>query len=254
MSFADDEEFAAFIGMDHSLPQVTRDTVTSALEGFALSLLSGRDFGWLAMAVRRSLAITMRNVSDGPERTSNADIRAELERLAGLAGSTWVELFECDHAADSRLWDHAWRHRGDGEGGAAIGDGIVFGAPSHYRRFKAAVSELDWLAGFMRDAAKATESQRGPWRQSEEKRLRIERGQCMATIFEAAFGQPVSANNFPNDARHKAPTAFMDFYQRMVNLAFDARETVNLAEVVKAACQLHRQNPASFDESIIPGL
>ena len=122
------------------------------------------------------------------------------------------------------------------------------------RGFKAAVAELDWLAGYLRAAAKTTASQRGPWRQSEQKRLRVERGQYLAPIFEAAFGQPVSANNFPNDSRHKAPTPFMDFYSRMVTLALGARETSNLAEVVKAACQLHRQHPARFAEGVIPGL
>ncbi len=253
MSFADEEEFASWLGRDDWLRQVSDEAVSNALAEFPLTLSEGRDMAWLAMAVRRALAISMRHVEDGPERTSNADIRAELERLAALAGSTWAELFQCDHAADSRLWDHAWHHW-DGEGGTDVGNGMVMGEPSDYRRFKAAVAELDWLAIFMRDAAKATPSQRGPWRQSEEKRLRVERGQYLAPIYEAAFGHPVSANNFPTDARIKAQTPFMDFYGRMVTLAFGARETANLTEVVKAACQLHRQHPAEFGEGIIPGL
>ena len=82
----------------------------------------------------------------------------------------------------------------------------------------------------------------------------MERAQYLAPIYEAAFGQPVSANNFPTDARIKAQTPFMDFYGRMVTLAFGARETANLTEVVKAACRLHRQHPAEFAEGIIPGL
>jgi hypothetical protein len=82
----------------------------------------------------------------------------------------------------------------------------------------------------------------------------VERGQHLARIYEAAFGKLVTANNYPNDARHKAPTPFMDFYSRMVTLAFGGRETSNLAEVVKAACQLHREDPAQFAEGIIPGL
>lgn len=253
MSFADEEEFAAFLGRDDWLKQVSDEAVSNALDGFPLTLSEGRDMAWLAMAVRRALALSMRHIEDGPERTSNADIRAELERLAALAGSTWLELFQCDHAADSRLWDHGWHHW-DGEGGKDVGNGMVMGEPSDYLRFKAAIAELDWLASFMRDAAKATPSQRGPWRQSEEKRLRVERGQYLAPIYEAAFGQPVSANNFPTDARIRAQTPFMDFYGRMVTLAFGARETANLTEVVKAACQLHRQHPAEFAEGIIPGL
>lgn len=253
MSFDDDKEFNAFFGRDDWLDKLNAETIGKSLHDFPLSLSADRDMAWLAMAVRRALAMTMRNAEDGPKRTSNSDIRAELERMATLADSTWLELFECDHAADSRLWDHAWHHW-DGEGGTDVGNGAMMGEPSDYRRFKAAVAELDWLASFMRHAAKATPSQRGPWRQSEEKRLRVERGQYLAPIYEAAFGHSVSANNFPTDARIKAQTPFMDFYGRMVTLAFGARETANLTEVVKAACQLHRQHPAEFGEGIIPGL
>lgn len=208
---------------------------------------------WLAMAVRRALAITIRHVEDSPERPSNTDIRAELERLAALAESTWIALFQRDQAADSRLWDYAW-HQWNGEGGTDIGGGMVMGEPSDYRRFTAAIAELDWLGSFIRDAAKTTPRQRGPWRQSEGKQIRVERAQYLAPIYEAAFGQLVSANNFPTDARIKAQTPFMDFYGRMVTLAFGARETTNLTEVVKAACQLHRRRPAEFAEGIIPGL
>lgn len=253
MSFADDDEFSAFIGRDNMLPAITPEAVTRALADFALPLMPDRNVEWLAMAVRRSLAISMPSLSDHPKRTANTAIRRELERLAGLSASTWLELWKCTDEADSRLWAHAW-HTWNGEGGADIGDGIIIGEPTDYRRFKAALAELDWLAAFLQQAARTTTSQRGPWRQSEERQLRMRRGQYLAPIFEAAFGQPVSANNHPNDARHKAPTPFMDFYARVVTLAFGARETSNLADVVKAACQLHRQHPAQFAEGIIPGL
>lgn len=252
MSFANDEEFAAFVGRDDWLRQVSDEAVSSALAGFPLSLNERHDMAWLAMAVRRALAITMRHKEDGPDRTSNAAIRKELERLAALVGSTWLQLFNCNHAADSQLWRHAWQHW-NGDGGTDIGGGIIMGEPSDYRRFQAAITELDWLSSFLRDAAKATESQQGPWRQSEEKFLRIERGQYLAPIFEAAFAQKVSANNWPSGT-HKAPSAFMDFYQRMVALAFNEKATPDISGVLKAACQLHRKQPAQFAEGIIPGL
>lgn len=252
MSFADEDEFAAFLGRDDWLKQVSDAAISDALKDFPLTLSKGRDMAWLAMAVRRALAISMRHIEEGPERTSNTDIRAELKRLAALVDSTWLELFECDHAADSRIWDYAWHHW-DGEGGTDIGSGMVMGEPSDYRRFKAAIAELDWLANFMREAAKATQSQRGPWRQSEERRLRVERGQYLAPIFEAAFGQKVSANNWPSGT-HRVPSAFMDFYQRMVALAFNEHATPDISGVLKAACQLHRKHPAQFAKGLIPGL
>ncbi|WP_425998819.1 hypothetical protein [Caulobacter sp. DWR1-3-2b1] len=253
MSFADDAEFAAFIGGDHRLLMVTVDAVTKALPGSTPPLRPHLDMNWLAMAVRRSLAITMRNTTDGPEQISNAEIRAKLKRLANKAGSTWLELFQCDQAVRDRLWSHAWHHS-DGEDGEDLSDGIVMGGPSDYRRFNAALAELDWLANFMRRAAEGTESQPGPWRFSVQKRIRIERGQYLARIFEAAFDAKVSANNFPSDKRHKQPTAFMEFYRAMVTLAFGEAETLNLAEVVKEACRLHQLQQAQFAEGIISGL
>lgn len=253
MSFDDETEFDAFLHKDNYLPQVSPEAVAKALEGCLFELKDGRDSVWLAMATRRALAITMRHISDSPERASNSEIRDELERLANLAGSTWEDLFQCNHAVDSCLWSFAWSHW-DGEGGTDIGDGMVMGEPSDYRRFKTAVAELDWMAGFMRQAAKATESQRGPWRNAEQKRLRIERGQYLAPVFEAAFGQPVSANNWPSGAQHKSPTPFMDYYQHMVAIAFDENVTPDLPGVLKAACKQHREHPVQFADDVIPGL
>ena len=162
MSFADEAEFEAFMGRDHMLPAITPEAVANGLDGFAFVLLPDKNMDWLAMAVRRALAITIPNISDGPDRTSNADIRAELERLAGLAGSTWEKLFTCDQAADTHLWEFSFRHW-EGDGGTPIGNGLVMSEPSDYKRFKAAVAELDWLSGFLRQAARAVESQRGHW-------------------------------------------------------------------------------------------
>lgn len=246
MSFADDDEWLAFIGRDHMLPTVTTEAVEACLTGFALQLAPGKDMVWLATAVRRAFGISMRNISDGPDRASNAKVRRELKRLTGLADGLWQELFNCDHAADQQIWTVAWR-RWDGEGGNV-------GEPSEYRRFRAAVQELDWLAGYLRLAAGQMERQRGPWRDTERKWLRIQRGQYLALIFEAAFGKRATANNYGSDARHTSPTPFMAFYKSMIELAFGPRETTNYSEVAKAACKRHREAPAQFAEGVIPGL
>lgn len=237
---------------DDMLPMITAEAMGKALKGFAPPLVPEKDMAWLAMAVRRSLAISIPSFDEGPNRTSNKDIRDELERLAALAGSTWQELFECELDAERRLWRFAL-NRWDGEGGTETEDGNVLGDPSEHRRFKAAIAELDWLASFMREAARATPSQRGPWKQSENRRLRVERAQYLAPVFEAAFGQRVTANNWPSGT-HLKPSSFMDFYQRMVDLAFSEKASPDLSGVVKEACRLHARHPAQFAEGIIPGL
>lgn len=230
---------------DHRLLTVTRETVARALEGFPIPLLPDRDMDWLTMAVRRALAIAKRDKRRGPERTSNADIRADLERLAELAGQTWLKLVECDLATDDRIHTIAWRHW-DGEGGNVS-------EPQEYRRYRAALVELEWLAGFLHKAAMETESPKGSWRAKERRWLRIERGRNLAPIFEAAYGKLVSANNWPSDKEHEA-SAFMDFYQRLVALAFGENVTPDLSGVLKEVCQRHRQDPVQFDEGVIPGL
>ena len=247
------QDLATDLGLDSRLPHVTSDTVEKALAGFAVPFLPGRDMDWLAAATRRALAITIPNTRDGPERTSNVDIRAALERLAGSATQTWQELFQCDPAVDWHLFSYTYSKLG-----SSVDDGddvqTLLGLPPQYERFNAAVSELLWLSDFLRRAAADTEISHGPWVQSEQKKLRVERGQYLAVIFEAAYGLLVSANNYPNDQRHKAPTAFMDFYARLVTLAFDPRATTNLAEIVKMACREHRLYPVYYGAGIIPGL
>lgn len=239
MSFADEEELNAFVYRDHALLHVTPEAVGEAMLDFPLP--SDRTLGWLALAVRRALAATIPNASDGPQRTSNSEIRKELRALSEAVSDTWVKVFGRSHAADSRLWDHAFRNW-EGINALATSDDPGF----DHNRFRAALAHMDWLSGYLREAARETEAQRGDWRRAEERRLRIERGQYLAPVFEAAFSQSVSANNWPSDARHEAKTPFMDFYQRMVALAFAENATPDLSGVLKAACRLHRECPVEL--------
>lgn len=258
MSFADEQELMAFVGGDHLLPKFTQEALEHELASFALPMLPNRNMAWLTVVTRRALAISMRHVGDGPQRMSPTDIRAELERLAGLTSATWLDLFQCHGEVESRLWDHAWKHW-DGEGGTEIEEGVVIGAPSMHVRYKAAIRELDWLSGFLLEAARETKAKRGPWRSSEERQIRLERALYLAIIFEAAFGQKVTANNWRadgwrGDAYSKAKTPFMDFYQRMVKIAFDEEATPDLSGVLKDACRQHKVRPARFAQGVIPGL
>lgn len=246
MTFADKDELDAFLTGRSYLLNVTAETVGRALEGFALPLLPSKDLDWLAFAVRRAFFISIPGKDDGPDRNSNAEIRDELLRLAELISSTWQQVFEAKPFVDDRLYKIAWRNW-DGDGGNVS-------EPPDYTRYKSALVEMHWLSDFLRATAKQTKSQRGQWRNSHRKLVRITRAQFLAPIFEAGFGEKVTANNYPNDPRHKEPTAFMDFYSRMVPLAFGIEETTNLSEVAKEACQRHRDHPVEFGEGVIPGL
>ena len=236
----------AFLAAD--LPHVNEHNVTMALATFGLPLQPDKNHAWLAMAVSRALAITIPDSpSRRPDRASNAETRKELERMTEKLRTTWATLFGCSYGVDARLWSFAFQ-QWEGNKLTAMED-PAFG----YNRFRSLLPELDWLASYVALAAPNTQSQPPNWRLKSERDLRVERGQYLAPVFEAAFGQPVSVNNWPN-AQHKAPTPFMDFYQRMMALSFSELAIPNLSGVLKDATGLHRHQPIVFAEDIIPGL
>lgn len=250
MSFDDEDEIDAFFCGDDALSMITPDSLEIALSDFCLDLAPPRDWDWLASALRRALAVTVASSNAIQQQLPATDIRKELKCLAALAQATSQELQQRSGAADSRLWHFAFDRWG-GEGGVDVGDGKIIGEPSEYYRFKAAVAELGWLASCIGDAAETTSIPRGPWEQAQRRRLRVERGQCLAPVFEAAFGQKPTANNWPSGTEPK-PSAFMDFYQRMVALAFEERATPDISGVLKYVCSLHKQHPEEPAENMSP--
>ncbi|SMQ68892.1 hypothetical protein SAMN06297468_1164 [Altererythrobacter xiamenensis] len=245
MSFADENEFNAFVYRDAYLPHVTAESTKEALGHFLLRLKGDRDWEWLAMAVRRSLAMTMRNVSDGPERQSNADTRKEIQALAKRTGKLWAALFEGRSAeAEDAVWAYSWWHW-DGKGGEEIAPHLASGTPDGWNRFNEAVSQLDWLSGYLHQVARNIPSQAPKWTKAEWREIRIQRGQCLAPVYLAAFGA--------NELAHKA---FGDFYQRMIALAFP-REPDDLPDfeaVITEVRQRHLATPVQFTAEHIPGL
>jgi len=237
-------------------PPVHDGVETNGWKGFPLKLVEGRDNEWLANAVKRAVAVTITDTgprsylkaSYGRGRDSNLEVKQELERLAKLvrkarsgaklAHKAWSVMFKRSDAVDSRLYDHAW-DTWDGKGGIDTGDGVA-GTPPDYTRFEAAVNELEWLAGFLKNAALATEGQGVRWRESVERKLRIERGQLLAFVFEAAYGKGISINNWPTDSKAKSPTPFMHFYQQVVGLFLGETETKDLPRILKEARKLKR--------------
>lgn len=250
---SDGDWLIPFVSGEDQLPDVTAEALQSRLKQLPFGLQKGKDWDWLAMLVRRALALTIPDKRDGPERDSNSEVRDQLLRLSNLASDTWLQLFAPAESVDSHLYNFALANW-DGAGGEDVGNGMFLGDPADFVRFRAAVAELDWVASFLRDAAISLPKQAGPWRASEQKTLRIERAQYLAPIFEAAFGHKITANNYPHDPRHSRPTPFMAFYEQAVSLAFGQREATNFTEVVKAALLRHRQTPCEFNSEFFPGL
>lgn len=225
--------------LDHVLPEFTTSEIEARFKDFPLPLVEGRTYEWFAAAIRRSLAIPVLQAKNNRDRLEASD-RKEIVRLAAKAENLWFELFDVRAEIDSHLTNYAW-HASTPADGLAVEQ---FEEPHVHQRFRNAVHELDWMAGFLRQAANV-ELKSGPQKAADNKRLRIEKCYYLAPVFEAAFGKPITVNNYPYDEAH--PTPFAQFCTRLgVN-------EQDLSNVLKAAKQRHETKPVVFSAGMIDG-
>lgn len=237
---SDDDLHIQLMLSEPCIAKLTEPAVAAALEGFPLTPVTG--MAWLARAIQGALYVSLHNASDGPERQSNAETKAELHRLATHASRLWLEIQERSAAGETALWDYAWDNW--------HGEGSFDADPDNDdRRFHSALAQLDWLSQFMRRAAESLPDQpKGPWRQSERRQQRILRAHCLSPIYETAFATEATVNTWPGANGGPWP----DFYQRIVALAFDERSVPDLEGVLDEARRRHKAAKVEFAAGIIP--
>ena len=230
---------------DAQLPHIHSATVRDALERFPLPLANGKDWDWVALAVRRSLAISIPSEDESPDRQPNTETRRELQRLADRCDKLWLALVQTrSREAESAIFKLAFRRWNRGEDShIQRQDGWKEGGPAEWRRFEAALGELDWLSSFLRSAARELPIQKPRWTETERRRVRLQRALYLAPIFLTAF----EMNSLPGKF-------FGDFYQRMVSLAFGEHDIPDFEALIADARQMHEHYPTSFRDGLIPGL
>lgn len=231
---------------------VTSAYVSDALKDFPLRLSAGKDNQWLAHSIRRAMNLAaILNSSKNPiTKAEFPELRDDLFRLAESAGRTWQELFEILPISktiddDSRmeksrkmehfLMDFAFMHSGVDPSEENIDS-------TAYARFRKLVSELEWASSFLLAAAQTVPVKRGR-SASDEPVLRV---QFLAAIFEAAFETKATANQFPSNALHKAPTNFMKFCELFGELSHS-----NFKDTVIKGLAQHRRAPLSFPDGLL---
>jgi hypothetical protein len=233
------------------VPLATDEAIEAALDDFRLPLVSGVTLAWLSRAVRNGLSNSRADVSSTSKRLSNRRVKANLTTAACATDAAFYALLQLDWWSDDALWKASLANW-DGEGGVDLGELGIVAPAGEYRRYKETIDNLEWLSGWLRSVSARVPSQRSPWRRQADRTLRIDRGTQLAPIFEKAFGQSVSANNFPFDARHKRSTPFMDFYERMVAVAFGEKGIPDLPGILKEVCQKHRAAPVELMPRVSP--
>ena len=227
---------------------VTPEALKSALVGFPLPLGPEKTTEWLATAVRLALSMCMSDWDGGPDRKPNRVVKAELEKLRDDTKATWLALFTMSRQAQMHLhrFGRASSPSGAGESNDADATGPQFS-------FDEALRSIDQLSTYLHQAAMAVEQQRAKWVTTEARELRIMRARYLAPIFEAAFGEKVTANNGTGKFGDPDPTPFMTFFEDMMILGFPEGDLPDPVGVAKKACSLHRRDPVSFLGNI-PGV
>lgn len=238
-SAAEIENVGKWDYLDAPLAALTKDTVAAAVTDMRLPLSSGFSASWLAFAVTRAIAVSLPDTSENPEvMRSNTEIGKTLKSLGKKASTLWVELQSLDQDADYAIWDHLEQM------------GEAFEVWSQKKRELELMSII--LLGAARSVTVGHRQQPPRWRDQLKRRDRIQRVQLLAPIFEAATGRKATSNDYPSGKASK-PTAFMEFYQRMVELALEERATLDLAAIAKVGLARHRKQPAELAFGLIPG-
>lgn len=229
------------------LDRISAEAVDRALEGFMLKPRCSTDR--LAAAIREALRISVmmsRDVSwrtsqdfnrkgplGGPDRKSNAATKLEIADLAKRSANLVERLRGRSKAADDVLWKHAfWNNPGEEKE-----------QPSDHVQFIALVEQLEWVAGFLGDAAEGLRKQSPRWVSAERHEQRVFHAHHLTTVFEWAFGKPATVASWQD--RPEGP--WPDFFQRIMCLAFDESKTPNLEAVLDEARRRYKDSGALFD-------
>ena len=192
------------------------------------SLIVGKDVSWRTSPDVRRIA-----PRGGSNRRSNATIKAELAELVKPATTLIGRLKTRSSETDQVLWMHAFFSKLD----------TSVPVPSDYRRFLAAASELEWLAGFLEDASAGIPRQPARWLETEQYERRVIHAYCLSSVFERSFELKAAVISWKGSPEGPWP----DFFQRIMLLAFDEAKTPNIEKVLDEARRRHSANGVLFE-------
>lgn len=224
--------------------RITPELIAQALQHFPLT--PQRDLEWLARAIKPAVYLAAK--SDYPESIGNAATRDELQRLSDRAGDLWRDLFEMSHEAEEAISRYIWSPWISGEGNASPDD-----IQPQIDGFNEAKRQVDWLTSFLRKAARhvGDKKQSPKWRAKDKQDRRMWFAVWLTPAFEKGFGRKAAWNN-RHYANGRTPQYWADFFQRMMEVAFDEAVTPNLEGLLAEARKRISKDGVLFAPGLIP--
>ena len=203
---------------------------------------------WLARLVRRAVGWAYQAYGYGLYGLTNRQIKEELSNTASLLERARAVLSELSPETLGHIRARALGRaiasapqKSDNAVGADAGL-VAIDLASMIDPFDVLDDELADAIVALEEVAQGLPDEGDHITRTLVSEARLGRARCLASVFETAFGQKPKANNYPH--RDLEMTAFMDFFQRMSGLAFDEEGVPSLAAVTKAACRMHKTDPA----------
>lgn len=212
-----------------AIKHLSGNLVAAAFCGFPLELAHGWNFNALASECEIALSTTVLGEAFDPQRLSDVEIRDALAKLSRQANDLKISLSNIRPLDDRRLVNSAFKYSG-----IANFIGFLLQCDNDYVRLRRICTDLEFVSDFLKKSVEDIEQPAPKWRDRERRRLNIWRAEKLIPIFESAFATKISVNGWPSDPRHRSPTPFMSFVQRINKLAFD-QEILDLAAVLKEA-------------------
>jgi hypothetical protein len=214
-----------------SILEIAGEAVERKLKGFPSPLAAGWDCEKLAKVVQDALENTLTEKGNHPDRIENIKIRKILKTMRSQA----LKLKETINIVDDdfiKTCLNSNNHRN-------FISYIIRTHPNSEKipdALQRILVDSHNIIEFSGTIIDGLRYQKAKWRERENRNIRVMRGIVLIPIYEDAFDQLITINNWQaGDARHQSPTPFMNFYQWMVELGFGERKTSNLRDILTAA-------------------
>lgn len=222
--------------------RIEPDHLAEVFSDFPLRLSEDYDYEWMAIAIRNAIILSFHLRKPSPGQKSNADFRNEIMKISQKAKSISDEIGNLTE----NLWAIASQYYITNLTKQNYYDMHDFFSTweEQSNNFINAAVQIREMSKFAKSLHEKIPVPQKNWRQRAAKNIREVQGYLLAPIFEAAFENRVTINNFgTGDARHKRPTAFMDFYIRVTTLIYGKPDYTGLPRALKRARVEHMQKP-----------
>jgi hypothetical protein len=242
------------------ISHINLQSVSDVLDGFPLE--SSKSVRWLTASVRRIHIFTRHE--DIEAHPGHAAVRKELAEIIESLGTVRQILDRRSNWAESALRRYALIHAKNpdfSKSDVENWSGDWWGAGSRnlarivpdWSKFREGVKSLEFLQDFAAEADKSYSLLPDPprWRDSERRKDRVSFACQLSAVFEHAYGQDATLNNWTDEEGNPKLGNWPDFCERLGKLTLSLDRFPDLVGTLKAARKEYLISRAFYKRQIL---